>query len=110
MRIGVLDYTHAFVDQSPLEEFRHISIFSWQKLVAALDHRHPHPKPAQRLPELATNRPAAKHNHGLRFFLQLVKNGLVREITDLFNPFDFWNDGGGCQSRSQSCAHAVASR
>jgi hypothetical protein len=59
-RMGILDHPDTFVNQATLKKFSHISIFSWQKLIATLDDRHLHAKAAERLREFATDRSAPR--------------------------------------------------
>jgi hypothetical protein len=68
-RIDIFNDTHTLVNQAELKKFRGISIFSWQKLIAALDNRYLRAKTAKCLREFATDRPAAEHNHVFSFFL-----------------------------------------
>src|SRR2546425_10079933 len=94
----ILDDADTFVNQATLKKFRHISIFSWQKLVAALDDRQLHAEAAECLREFASDRAAAEHDHALRPFVQLVENGFVREIWNVVDAFDLRNEGAtaGC--------------
>src|SRR5216110_2619830 len=85
----MLNDADTFVNQTTLKKFRHVSIFSWQKLVATLDDRQLHAESAECLREFASDRAAAEHDHALRLFVQLVENGFVREIWNLVNAFDF---------------------
>src|SRR5947199_9941718 len=94
----MLDDADTFVNQATLKKFRHVSIFSWQKLVATLDDRQLHAESAECLRELATDRSAAEHDHAFRLFVQLIENGFIREIWNVVNAFDFRNHGAaaGC--------------
>src|SRR5207253_2915783 len=94
----MFDDTDTFVNQATLNKFRHVSIFSWQKLVATLDDRQLHVESAECLREFATDRAAAEHDHTLRLFVQLVENGFVREIWNVVNTFDLRYEGAtaGC--------------
>src|SRR5213592_1719495 len=87
----MLDDADTFVNQATLKKFRHVSIFSWQKLIATLDDRQLHAESAECLREFATDRAAAEHDHALRLFVQLVENGFVREIWNVVDAFDFRN-------------------
>src|SRR6266487_4012261 len=62
----MLDDADTFVNQATLKKFRHVSIFSWQKLIATLDDRQLHAESAECLREFATDRAAAEHDHALR--------------------------------------------
>src|SRR5947207_13975082 len=94
----MLDDADTFVNQTTLKKFRHVSIFSWQKLVATLVDRQLHAESAECLREFATDRAAAQHDHALRLFVQLVENGFVREIWHVVNAFDLRHRGAsaGC--------------
>src|SRR5438477_4320128 len=94
----MLDDADTFVNQATLKKFRHVSIFSWQKLVATLDDRQLHAESAECLRELATDRSAAEHDHTFRLFVQLIENGFVREIWNVVNAFDFRNHGAAAGS------------
>src|SRR5437763_1759516 len=52
----MLDDADTFVNQMTLKKFRHVSIFSWQKLVTTLDDRQLHAESAECLREFATDR------------------------------------------------------
>src|SRR5881394_3539495 len=91
MDIGILDDAYSFVNQATLKKFCHISIFSWQKLIATLEDHHLHTKAPECLREFAANRPTAEHDHALGFLFQLVENSLVGEIGNLIDAFDFRN-------------------
>src|SRR5438093_12317423 len=82
-----------FVNQAMLKKFRHVWIFSGQKLVATLDDRQLHAESAECLREFATDRDAAEHDHALRLFVQLVENGFVREIWNVVDDFDLRYEG-----------------
>jgi hypothetical protein len=64
----ILNDAHTLVGQSALKKLSHISIFSWQKLLAALDNGYLRAKTAKCLSEFATDRPASQNNHAFRFF------------------------------------------
>src|SRR5438876_321925 len=76
-----------------LHELPNIDIFRGQNLRHVLDDGDLHPEPAERLPELASDWPPAKHDHALRFFFQFVENRFVSEIADLTDAFDLRNHG-----------------
>src|SRR5438046_8664641 len=89
----MLDDANTFVNQATLKKFRHVSIFSWQKLVTALDDRQLHAESAECLREFATDRAAAEHDHALRLCVQLVENGFAREIWNVVDAFDLRYEG-----------------
>src|SRR6266511_3856204 len=89
MHIGILDDAYPFVNQATLKKFCHISIVSWQKLIATLDDCHLHIKAPECLRKFAANRTAAKHDHTFGLFLQLIENRLVGEIGILIHASDF---------------------
>ena len=80
--MGILDDADTFVNQAALKKFRHISIFSWQKLIATLDDRHLHTKAPECLREFASDRAAAEHDHAFGFSFQLIENRFISEIGD----------------------------
>src|SRR6266571_5049531 len=98
MRIGILDDAYTFVDQATLKKFCHISIFSWQQLIATLDDRHLHTNAPECLREFASDRAAAKHDHAFRLSFKLIENRFVGEIRNLIDSFDFRNH------RTASCS------
>src|SRR2546430_17171291 len=98
MRIGILDDAYTFVDQATLKKLCHISIFSWQKLIATLDDRHLHTEAPERLREFASDRAAAEHDHAFGFGFQLIEDRFVGEIGDVIDAFDFRNH------RTASCS------
>src|SRR5438034_10064644 len=98
----MLDDADTFVNQATLKKFRHVSIFSWQKLVATLDDRQLHAESAECLREFATDRAAAEHDHARRPFVQLGENAFVREIWNVLNAFDFRNRGATAGRHDES--------
>src|SRR6266496_2421335 len=110
MHIGTLDDAYTFVNQATLKKFCHISIVSWQKLIATLDDRHLHIKAPECLRKFAANRTAAKHDHTFGLFLQLIENRLVGEIGNLIDTFDFRDDRAAAGSDHKiSCTKSLPS-
>src|SRR6266404_536081 len=106
--MGILDDAYTVVNQATLKKFSHISIFSWQQLIATLDDRHLHTKATERLREFATDRSATKNNHVFRLFFQLIENRFVGEIGNLIDPFDLRDDGPATgRDHKISCAQLL---
>src|SRR6202043_4296287 len=63
---GAMLYHDPFGFEALLHERRNIDIFRRKNLLAIFDDGDLDTEPTQRLPKLATDRPAAEHEHALR--------------------------------------------
>jgi hypothetical protein len=85
-RRGTQDKTDAFAFQRVLHGFRDIGVLAGENLVLAVDDGHPAAEPAEHLPELQADVPAAEDEQVVRHFGQLHHAGVVQEV-DPVEPF-----------------------